>query len=346
MPDNAGPAAIDAWLEGEAAAYRTGDAGTLARVVDRRLDAAPEKPDRLLIYVDQWEELYAMAPAAEDKERLEQHSADVEKFIELLVAAASESGSRANVVVTVRADFYNPLIRNPLIAALLPKRQVNIPPMSHDDLRAAIETPARTAGLSFAPPALVDRILDDVGLEEGRLPLLQFALKETWQERKGDKLTAEAYTAVGGVARAIEKTAEDAYERLTPEQKDATRRLFLRLVTPGEGQADTRARSVLPADPKQRDIVALFSNPKSRLLVTALQAAGSAGGEARATVEVAHEALIQRWPTLRDWVRANRENLRARACAPRWNGRSAAPPSSIFRCRSTPICISRVSGPP
>ena len=183
-------------------------------------------------------------------------------------------------------------------------------------MRSAIETPAKTAGLSFAPPQLVDRILDDVGLEEGRLPLLQFALKETWGKREGDRLTAEAYTEVGGVAGAIEKTAEDAYERLTPSQKDAARRLFLRLVTPGEGQADTRARSAIPDDPEQRDIVSLFANPKTRLLVTGyetLQGAARAGSEARSTVEVAHEALIQRWPTLRDWVRANRENMRARA---------------------------------
>src|SRR5208283_287551 len=255
MPANASEFEIDAWIEKHAAILRTGDAETLARVVDRRLDAAPERPDRLLIYVDQWEELYAMAPPPEDKARFKQHSADVERFVESLVAAASGAGSRASVVMTVRADFYNPLIRNPLLAALLPKQQVNIPPMSRDDLRSTVETPAETVGLSFAPQELVDWILDDVGLEEGRLPLLQFALKETWRERNGDRLTAEAYAAVGGVARAIEKTAEDAYERLTPAQKDAARRLFLRLVTPGEGQADTRARSVLPDDPEQRDIV-------------------------------------------------------------------------------------------
>ena len=93
-----------------------------------------------------------MAPAQEDKERHEQHSADVETFIELLVGAASGAGARASFVMTVRADFYNPLIRNPHLAALLPKQQVNIPPMSRDDLRSAIETPAKTAGLSFAPP--------------------------------------------------------------------------------------------------------------------------------------------------------------------------------------------------
>ena len=90
MPENAGPAAIDTYLESEAAAYRTGGVRKAASIVNDRLDAAPEKPDRLLIYVDQWEELYAMAPAAEDAERRQQHSDDAERFIALLVAAASD----------------------------------------------------------------------------------------------------------------------------------------------------------------------------------------------------------------------------------------------------------------
>ena len=219
------------------------------------------------------------------------------------------------MVLTVRADFYNPLIRNPLLSALLPRQQVNIKPMRPDELRSAIETPAKKAGLSFAPPELVDQIMNDVGTQEGRLPLLQFALKETWERREGNQLTAEAYTAVGGVTGAIEKTAEAAYERLTAAQKDAARRLFLRLVTPGEGQEDTRARSVIPDDPQQREVIKLFSDPKIRLLVTGLaplQGKGQAESDGRATVEVAHEALIQRWSTLRTWV-DNRENLRARA---------------------------------
>jgi tetratricopeptide (TPR) repeat protein len=310
-PENAGPAAIDSYLEGEAAAYRTGDPDKLFRIVNDRLNAAPEKPDRLLIYVDQWEELYAMAPRPEEKNRFRQHAEDVEKFIALLLAAASRPHSRTSVVITARADFYAPLIRNPLLSALLPRQQVNIPPMSESDLRSAIETPARKAQLFFAPPALVDQILNDVGRQEGRLPLLQFALKETWAQRTGDQLTAEAYTAVGGVTGAIQKTAQDAYNRLNPNQQEAARRLFLRLVTPGEGQEDTRARSLIPDDPQQREIIDLFANPKTRLLVTdraALKTEGATG----ATVEVAHEALIRRWSTLRAWVDGNREKLRAR----------------------------------
>ena len=312
--ENAGPAQTATYLEKEATAYRDGDAGLLAHVIDRRLNAAPEKPDRLLIYVDQWEELYAMAPPAEDKDGVQKRARDVGKFIALLAAASAKA--RASVVLTVRADFYNPLIRNPLLSALLPRQQVNIKPMRSDELRSAIETPAKKAGLSFAPPELIDQILSEVGTQEGRLPLLQFALKETWERREGSRLTAEAYTAVGGVIGAIEKTAEAAYDRLNDTQKDAARRLFLRLVTPGEGQEDTRARSLIPNDPQQLEVIKLFSDPKIRLLVTGLaplQGAERAGNDGRATVEVAHEALIQRWPTLQTWVNANREKLRARA---------------------------------
>ncbi len=315
LPDNAGPATIDSYLENEAAAYRTGNTDMLARIVNKRLEAAPEKPDRLLIYVDQWEELYAMAPAQEDEAGHQQHSRDVERIISLLVAAASDPRSRATVVLTIRADFYNPLIRHALVSALLPRQQVNIPPMRSSDLRSAIEKPAKRAKLGFAPPELVDQILNDVGGEEGRLPLLQFALKETWERREGDRLTAEAYTEVGGVSGAIEKAAESAYLALTPAKQDAARRLFLRLVTPGEGQEDTRARSAIPDDPQQLDIIQLFSNSRTRLLVTGYETpqGGSTGTDVRATVEVAHEALIRRWPTLRAWVDENRDKLRTRA---------------------------------
>jgi hypothetical protein len=316
VPENAGPAAIDTYLENEAAAYRMGDIGTLARIVNDRLDAAREKPDRLLIHVDQWEELYTMVPATEDAEG-RKHSDDVEKFISLLVEAASGPRPRASVVVTVRADFYSPLIRHALLSTLLPRQQMNIPPIEPSDLRSAIETPAKKVGLSFAPPVLVDQIMSDVGTDEGRLPLLQFALKETWEGRQGDRLTAEAYMEVGGVTGAIQRTAERAYAALTPVQQEAARRLFLRLVTPGEGQEDTRARSAIPDDPQQREIVDLFSDRRTRLLVTGYDALqGLAPREeidAHGTVEVAHEALVRRWPTLREWVRLNREKLRARA---------------------------------
>jgi tetratricopeptide (TPR) repeat protein len=109
------------------------------------------------------------------------------------------------------------------------------------------------------------------------------------------------------VREAIRKTADRAFEALSAEDQRAARQLFLRLVTPGEGQEDTRARAEMPSEPAQLRIVEQFAGPRARLLVTGSDRA------ARPTVEVAHEALIRTWPRLREWVDSNREKLRTRA---------------------------------
>ena len=120
-------------------------------------------------------------------------------------------------------------------------------------------------------------------------------------------MTGDSYARSGGVREAIRITAERTFDALSPDDQQAARQLFLRLVTPGEGQEDTRARAAMPADQAQRKIVEQFAGPRTRLLVTGLDRA------ARPTVEVAHEALIRTWPRLRQWIDANREKLRARA---------------------------------
>jgi hypothetical protein len=109
------------------------------------------------------------------------------------------------------------------------------------------------------------------------------------------------------VREAIRITAERTFAALSAEDQHAARQLFLRLVTPGEGQEDTRARAAMPLEPAQRRIVEQFAGPRTRVLVTGSDRA------ARPTVEVAHEALIRTWPRLREWIDANREKLRARA---------------------------------
>ena len=40
-------------------------------------------------------------------------------------------------------------------------------------------------------------ILDEVGENEGMLPLLQYALKESWALRKGNTITADSYARAG-----------------------------------------------------------------------------------------------------------------------------------------------------
>ena len=303
--DDEGAAEYQTKITSEAGKLRTGDPELLSHMIRDELDRAQGKPERLLLYIDQWEELYVQAPPGGDREQAARHAGDVSRFIDLLLAAARTAP--VSVVATVRADFYDPLIAHQEIRSLLPSRQVLLGSMSRDQLESAIVEPAKKVGLTFDPPGLVQRILDDAGEDEGTLPLLQYALKETWALRSGAAMTGDGYTRSGGVREAIRVTAERAFAALSSEDQQAARRLFLRLVTPGEGQEDTRARAAMPMESEQRKIVEQFADPRTRLLVTGSDRAR------RPTVEVAHEALIRTWPRLRGWIDASRERLRARA---------------------------------
>ena len=218
------------------------------------------------------------------------------------------------MVLTVRADFYDHLLRHPTLPAAIQGQQVNLGPMTRAQLQQCIEGPAAAVGLRFEGN-LVESILDEVGEDEGKLPLLEYALRETWEaSRKAWQnggtpglLTFAAYNAIGRVGGAIGTRAEQIYERLDEAQQQAARRLFVSLVTPGEGQEDTRARATVPDEPAMAEVVREFSDPAARLLVTGWD---QSRGERLA--EVSHEALIRNWGTLRTWIEANREILRTR----------------------------------
>ena len=216
--------------------------------------------------------------------------------------------------MTVRADFYDHLLRHPTLPAAIESRQVNLGPMTRAQLQGCIEGPAVAVGLRFEGN-LAERILDDVGEDEGKLPLLEYALRETWQaSRKAWQsggtpgvLTFAAYHTIGRVGGAIGARAEQIYERLDEPQRHAARRLFVSLVTPGEGQEDTRARAPLPDEPAMAEVVREFSDPAARLLVTGWDAT-----RGKRLAEVSHEALIRNWDRLRSWIADNRETLRTR----------------------------------
>ena len=253
--------------------------------------------------------------------------ADVACFIDLLLHAARTSP--CTVVATARADFYADLLRHGPLAAALPPGLVNLGPLSGDDLARAIRDPAAAVGLSVDRP-LTEALLDAVADDSGKLPLLEYALKETWQysrkrEPRDSRLSLDDYGAAGGIDGAIAQRADDLYAGLDESGRAAARRLFVSLVTPGEGREDTRTRVALPDDAAMADVVRTFSGPEARLLVTGDHAIAETATPAR-LVEISHEALIREWQPLKEWVEANRETLRRRErCATGWrHGRSAA----------------------
>ena len=113
-------------------------------------------------------------------------------------------------MLALRADRLGELSTHPGFARLVERGLYLLSPMSEDNLRAAIEGPARQAGLRLEP-GLVDLLVREVEGEPGALPMLSHVLRQTWERREGPTLTVEGYRATGGIRDAVAQSAEDLY---------------------------------------------------------------------------------------------------------------------------------------
>ncbi|HEY8283293.1 MAG TPA: TIR domain-containing protein, partial [Chloroflexota bacterium] len=174
--------------------------------------------ERVVWVVDQFEEVFTLC----------QDAAERTSFMENLIYAASLQDGRDVVLLTLRADFYQKCAAYPDLSARVAAQQFLVSPMDFDGLRRAIEEPAWRVNLEFEQ-GLVDTILEDIERQPGALPLLEHALLELWERRRGHMLTLEGYRQSGGVQGAIAKRADAIYDALSPAQQQIARLTLLRL---------------------------------------------------------------------------------------------------------------------
>ena len=270
----------------------TGENGVL-RAVKRIL---PNNDADLLLFIDQFEELFTLVEDVTIRER----------FLNSLYVAVTDPRSRLRVVVALRADFYDRPLQYPDFGQLMRVNTEVVLPMTESELVEAITKPVERLG-GMVEPVLVENILADVRRQPGILPMLQYAMTELFERRVGSVLTRSAYNQLGGVKGALTQRADEVFNRLGADGRSAARQMFLRLVTLGEGQEDTRRRvlrSELKSLSSEMDgVIDIFG--RARLLTF------DRDPETRApTVEVAHESLLREWPRLRSWLDDNRDDLR------------------------------------
>ncbi|HEX8941287.1 MAG TPA: extracellular solute-binding protein [Candidatus Limnocylindrales bacterium] len=253
---------------------------------------------RLLLVIDQLEELFALV----------RDEAERDRFLDSLAAALSAPGSRLLAVVTVRADFLDPLLLWPGLGELVRTGLEAVTPLSRAELELAIARPAQGAGLELEP-GLTAEVIADVATRPAALPLLQYALTELFERSDGRRLTRSGYAAIGGVIGALGRRAEETYAALGAEAREVVRQALLRLVATGDGGAPTGRRVRLAelrsglGDEARLDEV-LHELGRSRLL--SFDRDGATG---EPTVEIAHEALLAGWPRLAGWIEKERGDI-------------------------------------
>ncbi|TMQ25773.1 MAG: hypothetical protein E6J90_05360 [Deltaproteobacteria bacterium] len=265
----------------------------------------------VLIVIDQLEELFTLA---EPEER--------ERFWPAWRALRAES--RCVVLFTLRADFHGVFMESPVWHGRL--SYLGVGPLRGEALSQAIVNPAWDVGVHLEPE-LVTQLLADAGSEPGVLPLLQETLGQLWDRRQGQTLTLADYQALGegdrsGLAVALSRRANAVLRSLTLEQEVIARRIFLRLVSFGEGRSDTRRQQPHAKLRADGDGAADFDGVLHQLIAARLLTADDDDLGREARVDLAHEVLIASWPTLAGWIQTHREEEQHRrqleAAAAKW----------------------------
>jgi len=287
-------------------AAKSGSPDSIARLIEESMP----RDGPLLLVVDQFEEAYTLCRPDDPSDAAQQTVAKAERdaFVAALLAGAAQPNGRVSVLLTLRSDFYGALTEHPALSAAVSQEHILVPAMERHELRRAIAEPARISGNPL-PPHIVDQLLDDVDAAASTaLPLLSFALFQVWEALRDGADPDAVLARLGGVGGALAQRADTVLAGLTKPAQALARHAFLAAVQLGEGGRDTNRRVLLeeavPEGATADARAALEPFVAARLLVV------DAAADRRVWIELPHEALIRHWHTLRNWIDAERDDLR------------------------------------
>jgi eukaryotic-like serine/threonine-protein kinase len=267
-----------------------GYVGTLLR------NRARTTNSQLLLFVDQFEELYTLVPDLEERRA----------FTAALAGVADDTAAPLRVVVSMRSDFLDRVAEDPRFMEELSRGLVFLTAPDAVGLREALTQPIEMVGYRFEHPSMIDDMLGALAGMPGALPLLQFAASKLWdaRDRTNRLLTVASYQAIGGIQGALATHADDIVAQMNAAQQKLTQKIFRRLVTPERTRAIIELADLYQLSPDHNEIVRIIDQlVAARLLV--VQTRGDSGG---GSAEIVHESLIDRWPTMRRWLDEDQED--------------------------------------
>jgi len=275
---------------------------------------AARKNTKILVFVDQLEELYTLVPDVAERR----------VFTACLAGAADDATSPVRIVASIRSDFLDRAGEHRDFFDELMRGLVFLQPLGRSELREALVRPLDSSGYQLENDDLVETMLGELSTTPGALPLLQFTAAQLWdaRDRRAKTLTRSAYDALGGIAGALATHADRVLAEMPSAHHPIAKAVLLRLVTPERTRAivDLADLQTLAADAGEvRQVVDRLV--EARLLVVQTQGA--------TTVELVHESLVTSWPALRRWLDEGQEDAAFLAqlatSAKQWEARNHAP---------------------
>ena len=257
---------------------------------------ARQKNCNVLLFIDQFEELYTLVPEAEDRLA----------FTACIGSLSDDPSSPTRVVASIRSDFLDRVSEDPRLMNEMAQGLFFISAPSKEGLRDALVRPAELAGYRFENIDIVENMLEHLQTTSSALPLLQFAATKLWEARDPSRklLTLESYKALGGIAGALASHADAVMAELPTPTRVLARALLIRLVTSERTRAIVNLDELEELSRDRAEVRRLVDQLVQARLLVIQTGDGSAGP----TVEIVHESLIHSWPTLHRWLEEGHED--------------------------------------
>jgi WD40 repeat protein/energy-coupling factor transporter ATP-binding protein EcfA2 len=280
-------------------------------VVEVAQQARMEAHENLLLVIDQFEELFRFKAQAQNHDRKLVAEDEAAAFVKLLLGAVNQRSVPIFVVLTMRSDFLGDCAQFRDLPETLNDSQYLIPRLTREQLKTAIEGPVAVGGATITP-RLVNRLLNDTGDNPDQLPILQHALMRTWdywedQHQPQTPIDLDHYEAIGGMAKALSRHANQIYADLPDDQSRQLAKTLFKCLT-DQGAADRAIRRptllgeiCVVADASESAVIAVidqFRAPRRSFLMPPPQVPLSAS----TMIDISHESLMRNWRRLKKWV--------------------------------------------
>ena len=164
-------------------------------------------------------------------------------LVRRLLDAAAEPNLSIYVLLVMRSDYLGDCVQFPDLPERMNASLYLVPRLRRDQLQRAIEAPV---GRDIEP-AVVQRLLGEVGTDPDQLPRLQHLLSRMWFAAEGGRITLAHYAAAGEWKSGLEQHLDQVYEGLVRPQRKACRLFssgFRRSIRAGRSAAGLRESSL------------------------------------------------------------------------------------------------------
>jgi hypothetical protein len=232
--------------------------------------------DKLLILVDQFEELFSFMEKTNVELRQDdlvnrksgalEHCEPVTQieridearaFVKLLLEATRQPDFPIYVVLTMRSEFLGKTVKLPGLPEAINQGLYLLPQLDREQFRSVIERPIKKKRARINE-RLVDMILNDLSEAEDELPRLQHALMRLWDQWKiegSERIEIDHFNKIGTFKKALSKHINEVYENvLNDKQRTIAETIFRGITDTTEGET---SREIVRNKLKLKEIYAL-----------------------------------------------------------------------------------------